>query len=131
MRVVFAPNILVSALIFPGGHALRALERVTEGRDVLLISRPIIDELLRVPAREFARDAEQLSRLAVSLAELGETVEPGGRINILKDDPDDRILECAQAGIADAIVTGDHAMLALRKFGNCRVLRLRAYLAEP
>lgn len=38
---------------------------------------------------------------------------PGRRVKLPGDDPDNRILECAAAGRADLIVTGDEALLAL------------------
>ncbi|MGH8677819.1 MAG: PIN domain-containing protein [Burkholderiales bacterium] len=59
MKVVFDTNILVSALVFPGGRADIALRRIFEERDHLLHSRPILDELLGILARKFSRDAEE------------------------------------------------------------------------
>jgi predicted nucleic acid-binding protein len=47
---------------------------------------------------------------------------------IVKDEPDNRVLECALTGNAEAIVTGDHELLALREFRGVRVLSLRDYL---
>ena len=131
MRVVFDTNILVAALVFPGGRGEQALMRIVEERDELLISRPVLDELLGVLARKFARDAEALSRAAVFLAGLATMVKPARRLRVLADDPDNRILECALAGRADAIVTGDRAMLALREFRGATILSLAAYLDTP
>jgi predicted nucleic acid-binding protein len=70
--------------------------------------------LLGVLARKFARDAEELAHLAVFLEDLAEIVEPRRKISMLADEPDKRILECAVAGRAELIVTGDRAMLKLR-----------------
>lgn len=111
--------------------AERAIRRIADGRNTLLISRAILDELLGVLSRKFARETEELARVALLLDELGELVTPRMRIGILRDDPDNRILECALAGGAEIIVTGDRAMLARRKVAECRILPLRAYLAEP
>ena len=44
------------------------------------------------------------------------------------DDPDNRILECAIAGQAKAIVTGDKAMLAVELSHGIRLLSLSTYL---
>ncbi|MBI3044233.1 MAG: PIN domain-containing protein [Betaproteobacteria bacterium] len=74
MKVVFDTNILVSALVFPGGRAEAALLRIIEEHDQLLLSKPILDELLGVLARKFSRDAEELARTAVLLSELALTV---------------------------------------------------------
>ncbi len=128
MKVVFDTNILVSALVFPEGSAELALQRVIEHRDTLVISRAIIRELLAVLARKFARDAEELAHLAVFLEELGQMVETRRKVTVLTDEPDNRILECAVAGRAELIVTGDRAMLRRRRFEGVRIVSLRAYL---
>lgn len=128
MRVVFDTNVLVSALVFPGGRGDEALARIVEERDALLISKPILDELLGVLARKFARDAEALSRVAVLLADIATLVKPRRRVSVLRDAPDNRILECAIAGRADLIVTGDRALLALGEHAGVRIVRLAEYL---
>lgn len=130
MKVVFDTNILVSALVFPGGRGEAALRRIVEEQDQLAISRPILDELLGILGRKFARDAEALAHAAVFLSELGILVKPRQRLRVVKDDPDNRILECAIAGRADAIVTGDKALLGLREYQGVRILSLREYLDE-
>lgn len=130
MKVVFDTNVLVSALVFPGGRAEAALLRIVEERDKLLLSKPILDELLGVLARKFARDAEELARTAVLLSELAIAVRPRRRLRIVKDDPDNRVLECALTGRADAIVTGDSALLGLGEFRGVRIMSLREYLGS-
>ena len=79
--------------------------------------------------RKFARDAEELSRSAVLLGEISTLVKPARRVKALPDDPDNRILECAAAAGAGAIVTGDRAMLALGAYAGARILRLADCLA--
>ena len=128
MRVVFDTNILVSALAFPGGRGEAALRRIIDETDRLLLSRPILDELLDVLGRKFARDAEELAHVAVFLTELAVIVAPKRRLRIVKDEPDNRILECAASGHAEAIVTGDKSLLALKRYGNARMFTLRGYL---
>lgn len=62
MRVVFDTNIFVSAPARPGGRAEHALVRVIEGRDALILSKPIILETLSVLSRKFG--GRRKSRLA-------------------------------------------------------------------
>ena len=107
-----------------------AMRRIVEEQDVLLISAPILDELLGVLARKFARNGEELARVAVFLSDLAVTVRPRTRLRVVADDPDNRILECAVAGHAAVIVTGDRALLALREYQGVRIISLREYL-EP
>ena len=128
MRVVFDTNVLVSALVFPGGRGEAALRRVVDERDVLILSKPILDELLGVLARKFSRDAEELAHTAVFLTSLAVMVKPARRLRVVKDEADNRILECAVAGRADAIVTGDQGLLGLREYRDIRLLGLRDYV---
>ncbi|MBF8258629.1 MAG: hypothetical protein HW377_1003 [Actinobacteria bacterium] len=130
MRMVFDTNILISALLFPGGRAEAAVLRVIDGVDEMIVSREIIGEVLSVLADKFGRDKEELSRVAVLISEIGKLTIPSVHLRVLRDDPDNRILECAVAGKADAIVTGDKKMLALGEFRGVRLLSLTDYLAE-
>ena len=128
MRVVFDSNIFISALVFPGRQAEKAILRIIDHRDQLVISRPIINEVLAVLARKFGREREELSRVAVLLAEIGEMVRPGPRLHVLNDEADNRVLECALGGVASAIVTGDRAMLEVGRYQGIRFISLRSYL---
>jgi len=125
LRVVFDTNVLVSALVFPGGRGEQALQRILEERDALFMSKPILDELLGVLARKFARDAEELSRVALLLGDVSTLVKPGRRVKVLRDN---RILECAVAGEAQLIVTGDAALLAPGEYKGGRIASLADYL---
>ena len=128
LRVVFDTNILISALVFPGGRAEAALARIINGRDILFFSKPILDELLTVLARKFARDKEQLAHTAVFISEIAQLCHPQRRLHILTDEPDNRILECALAAHAEMIVTGDQAMLRLGAYQTVKIITLRQYL---
>lgn len=130
MRVVFDTNIFISAFVFPESQAEKAILKIIEGNDTLLISRDIIMEVLSVLSRKFSRDKEQLSHVAVNLSELGELIEATKKISVLTDESDNHILECAVSGNADAIVTGDKGILELRRFENIRIMSLREYLKD-
>jgi len=129
VKVVFDTNVFVSAFTLRGGRAEHALGRIVAGEDSIAISRPIIDELLSVLARKFARDPEELARIALFLSDLAELVEPSDSVSVLADEADNRILECAFTAGADIIVTGDHAMLAAGEFEGIRIVSLNDYLA--
>jgi putative PIN family toxin of toxin-antitoxin system len=128
MRVVFDTNIFISAFAIPGGMAEKAVLRILEGRDELVISSDIIKEVLSVQSLKFGRDREALSHVAVILSDLGEWVDPKQTVRALKDDPDNRILECASFGKADIIVTGNKEMLRLGEFNQVKIVSLRKYL---
>lgn len=130
MKVVFDSNIFISVLVFPGSQAEQALFRILDGIDTLILSKAILDEVLGTLARKFSRDSEALSQTAVLLAEMAEMVKPVRKIGVFKDNPDNRILECAEAGQAACIVTGDKVMLQLKQYKNIRLVSLREYLTS-
>jgi putative PIN family toxin of toxin-antitoxin system len=130
LKAVFDTNIFVSALAIPGGQAERAIDLVIDARVNLCISKEIIHEVLGVLAQKFSKGPEDLSRTAVFLSELAELVVPRKKLAVLDDEPDNRVLECAVTGHVDIIVTGDRAMLDLKKYGEIRILSLRQFLDE-
>lgn len=128
MKVVFDTNIFISALVIPGSLAEKAIFKIIEGEDTLVISKEIINEVLLVLSNKFSRDREAVSRVAVNLSELAELVSPTERIRIFKDESDNRILECALCGETDIIVTGDKEMLKLREYKRVKIISLKEYL---
>ena len=128
MRVVFDTSIFISAFVIPGSLAEQAILKIIEEEDVLLISKDIIGEVLSVLSRKFGRDREGLSHVAVTLSDLAELMKPGKRVAVFKDEPDNRILECALSGKADLVVTGDKKILELREYKGVEIVSLRAYL---
>jgi len=128
VRVVFDTNIFISAFVIPGSLAEKAILKIIEEEDSLLISAHIIDEVLSLLSSKFGRDREGLSHVAVTLSELAELVKPTRRIKLLKDEPDNRILECAIYGEADLLVTGDKKIFQLREYKGVKITSLREYL---
>jgi putative PIN family toxin of toxin-antitoxin system len=113
MRVVFDTNIFISSFVIPGSLAEKAISKIIEGRDDLVISKDIIKEVLSVLSSKFGQEREALGHVAVILSDLGKIVKPDKRVRVFSDEPENRILECAISGRADLIVTGDKEMLRL------------------
>jgi len=128
VRVVFDTNIFISALAIPGSLAEKAIHKIIEGEDILVISRDIVHEVLSVLSSKFSRDKEGLSHVAVILSELGELVKPTPKVSILKDEPDNRVLECGLHGKADVLVTGDKKILQLREYKGIKIISLKEYI---
>ncbi|KXK32682.1 MAG: hypothetical protein UZ01_00471 [Candidatus Brocadia sinica] len=129
MKLVFDSNIFISVFVIPGSKAEKAILRIIEGDDTLLISREIIKEVLEVLSTKFHRDREAISHVAVYLSDIAQVINPTKRIRVFKDDPDNRILECALFGKADTIVTGDKEMLILREYKGIKIISLKEYLS--
>lgn len=128
MNVTFDTNVFVSGFTRPTGRAAQALARIAADIDNLFISQHIVDELIRVLTEKFGRNDEELAIVEAWMTEHGRMTVPAEVLHILADEPDNSILECALAADADAIVTGDRAMLDLGRIGNTRIITLAEYL---
>ncbi len=115
VRVVIDTNVLVSALLF-GGLPGRLQVLWEQGRLVPLLSRPILDEYLRVLAySKFSLSEEEIRFLLEQhILPWFEVVEPDQGASFIPDDPaDDKFIWCALAGHAECIVSGDDHLLSL------------------
>lgn len=128
MKLVFDTNIFISALVVPHSKAEQAIVKIIEGSDTLILSKEIISEILSVLSIKFHRDREAISHVALYLSDLARMVQPVKKIRLFKDDPDNRILECAVSGRADAIVTGDKEILKLGEYEEIKIISLKNYL---
>jgi putative PIN family toxin of toxin-antitoxin system len=128
MRVVFGTNIYISAFVISASQAEKAILKTIRGEDLIIISREIIEEVLRILSKKFSRSKEAISRTALYLESIAEFVTPSERVNVLEDEPDNRIIECALSGKVDIIVTGDKEMLKLKEFRGIKIISLREYL---
>jgi putative PIN family toxin of toxin-antitoxin system len=127
VKVVPDSNILISALIW-GGMPARLVESAILGEVELCVSQPIIDETIRVLRRK-GLDESALSEALDYIISGATVVTPFEILDVVKDDPDDnRIIECAIAAGADAIVTGDKHLLRLGQYGGIRIVRVRELL---
>jgi len=128
MKVVLDSNVYISALSLPGGVAEQALDMAMDGVFEVALSQPILGEVLRVLSRKFRRDPEDVARTAIHLCSLAVMVGTTSRVSVLADDADNRVLECARAAGAGAIVTGDRAILALGAWEGIEILSLRQFI---
>lgn len=109
LRATLDTNEYISA--FSGGRALRLLHMAIDGEIEIAISEPIIGETIRVLREKFNWPAYDLHDANLRLRRIARLVEPKGRLTLLADEPDNRILECAAAAGSDYIVTEDRATL--------------------
>ena len=129
-RVVLDTNILISSLW--GGLPRRLIRCWQTGQLRLLVSRAILAEYLAVLGR-FHPPAEDLDTFVTLLGHprLTEWVAPAERLHIIAaDPPDNRFLECALAGQADALISGDRHLLRLRQFHDIPILSPAQFLRQ-
>ena len=120
-RAVFDTNVFVSAYGF-GGNPAVLVQAAIVGDLVLLTSPEILSEVARVLADKLRFDSGRVTQVVEQAVRVAEVVRPQARIDIIQDGPDNRVLECAQAGEADWIVSGDSHLLSLERFDGTRIL---------
>ena len=63
------------------------------------------------------------------VAKVAEIVSPTISLRVIADDPtDDRILECAVAGMADLVVSGDRHLRKLKSYKNIGIVQPSDFL---
>ncbi len=134
IRVVLDANIYISALISSQGHPAAIINRWLAGEFEVLLSQPIVDEVLRVTAyerlqRKYQKIRENRLEFVELIAEQGIWVEPTEIVAVVTaDESDNRYLECAVAGRARYVVTGDEHLLHVREYQGITILSPVAFV---
>lgn len=129
--LVLDSNVYISAVLF-GGKPRRIIEAALAGRIRLATSASILEEIESVLSGKKFKFPEAAAREIVSeISSLAESFEPVEKISLIKEDPaDNRILECALAAGAAAIVSGDSHLLSLGNFRAIPILNPADCLAK-
>ena len=130
MRVVLDTNVFVSAVLFRGpASAMHAAW--TAGQFVPLVSRPVLDEYVRVLAYpKFGLTEEEIGWLIRrELLRWAEPVNVSTRVAAVQKDPaDNRFLELAVDGRVDFLTSGDSHLLDLGSWQGIPILTVRGFL---
>jgi len=116
VRVVLDTNVLVSGLAYPGSIPGRILSAWRQGGLDVVLSRYILDEMIRVLPRlpRITLSHSEVRDLADSFMFMAEMVEPSAELEErLRDNSDQLVLGTLRAAKADYLVTGDKDLLAL------------------
>lgn len=123
-RYVFDTNTLISAALFEGSTPDRAF-RWTLRHGRVLASPDTLAELVAVLGREkFDRylTVEEREAFLEAFVERADIIEPVKDIQACRDPDDDKFLEVAVEGRAEAIVSGDDDLLALHPFRGISIV---------
>jgi putative PIN family toxin of toxin-antitoxin system len=116
LRVVLDTNVLVSGLAYPVSVPGRILSAWQQGSLSLVLSRYILDEMVRVLPKlsRNKRSLAEIRDLADSFMFMAEVVEPSEELEEeLRDWKDQPVLGTLLAAQADYLITGDKDLLAL------------------
>src|SRR4030067_3437620 len=104
-------NVLASALIRRQGATGQVLRHLRDGRFTIVYSVPLLVELVEVLSRpqiqqNYHIQSDDITALINLIRLRGELVSPERKIDACRDLSDNRFLEAAIEGDADAIVSG-------------------------
>jgi len=130
-RVVLDTNVTISAF-FWGGHSRAIFELVRQRKVTLLSSTEIEAEFIRVMASsKFGLTPAEMLPFVQFLRQHAHFIQVKSKVVAVKDDPSDNIiLECAQDGNADYIVSGDHHLLNLGNYQGIQIVRAKDFLIK-
>lgn len=130
MKAVFDTNIFISAFAIPGGKAEEAYLLCLKAKFVLCSSIPILTETAQELREKFGWDEDKITHLLKTIASVAVITKPPSHVHLLLDEPDNRVLECAEEAKADFIVTGDKHHLSLKHFKTTDIITLSDFIEK-
>lgn len=130
MLVILDTNVWISALLF-GGTPLLVVAQCRQPRFTVLASPALYQEFDRVLRETFYVSDVRRSEYNDIVNQATVQVFPVERIDTLGHDPDNRVLECAVAGRADVIISGDKKhLLSLKEFRGIQIVSPAEFLVR-
>ena len=130
MRVTADTNIYISALNYSGPPSV-FLRLGASGEIRLAMSDEIMDEIAATLRRKFLWPEDRIADARTTLSAITQRIVPTVILDVVKDDPDDnKILECAQTGNSEYIISGDKHLLGLHQYDGMPILRVSQFLRQ-
>jgi putative PIN family toxin of toxin-antitoxin system len=128
LKVVIDTNVFISAFYLPESRPANVVLLARRKTILNLISPEILKEVERIIKKKLLWDNSKTQSAVRRIKNFSEEVHPQERLAIIADDPDNRILECAVAGPADFIISGDHHLLDLENYQGIKIVNPARFL---
>lgn len=130
LRAVLDTNTLISGLFFRSGNEAQLVDAALERRVKILTSLEILEEVREVLSRQkFQLSPNEAGSAFQLVVSVGEIILAPGKAKARCRDPDDqKFLDCASAGRADFLVTGDRDLLSMGRVGRARIVRTAEFV---
>jgi hypothetical protein len=134
MTLVLDTNVIVSALLSPAGHPAEIINLWEAEKIEVVSSPPLLIELERVlqyprVQKYLKRTQSDVDAFLRQFKKIAITVEPQMTLDIIKEDPaDNRVLECAVAGEASYIISGNDHLLKIKEYKGIVILKPAEFL---
>ena len=125
LRVVLDTNVVVSHIWGSRNASIILKAALHERRFLSLVSLALLDELHYVLNRPAIKASFAPNNPNLFIEEYGAAaihIKPDKKLNVCADPYDNILFECALAGRADYIVSGDKAVLSVREYKGIKVV---------
>lgn len=128
IKAVLDTNVFISALFWKGSP-YQVLKNGIEGEFVIVSSSEILAEVRERLLNKFEFPPEDTFSFIEIITVNSFIVDPLLNLNIVKVDPkDNKIIECAVAGKADYIVSGDKHLLDIKEYDKIKIISPKEFL---
>ena len=131
MRIVLDTNVFISGVFF-SGPPYEILKTWIDNRIQILISSEILREYQRVGEELLHRYPEiEITPILKSFSKNAILISAPSLPHQVSVDPDDdKFLECAVAGNAELIISGDRHLLDINDFQGIKIVKPRIFVDE-
>ena len=133
-KIVIDTNVIVSALIGSGYPAQIIYNIVLNKKVIVCCSSAIFAEYVQVLNRErfrkysgFVTNAEIVLN---KIDQISENFSPLNKIDVIKDEPDNRFLELAITANADFLITGNTNDFTFKTYQQIKIVTPSEYVNE-
>lgn len=126
-KVTLDTNIIISGLGF-GGKPREILDLILDNKIKAVTSPILLAELEDVITKKFQKLAYSIEPINKQIRKKFKIVKPKITLLVVKDEPDNRVLEAAIEGDCKYIVTGDKELLRLGTYQSVKIVTADQFL---
>jgi putative PIN family toxin of toxin-antitoxin system len=127
-RVVVDTNVVVSGTLVDQGLSASILDLAANKKIHMIVSPDILAEYAGVLRRpRFKLSPSHVDKVLSVIRKTSEMVKPTRKLFISRDETDNRFYECAEAGKADFLVTGNRKHFPVHHKGT-RIVSPREFI---
>ncbi len=127
VKVTLDTNIIISGLGF-GGKPREILHLILDDKIKAVTSPILLVELEDVITKKFQKLTYSIELVNKQIKRKFKIVKPKITLFVVKDEPDNRVLEAAIEGDCKYIVTGDKELLRLKSYQDVRIVTADQFL---
>lgn len=133
-KVVIDTNIFVSSLIKKESIPARLIRLWRENAFLVIVSEQMLEEIKKVLQypqikSKYKLRNEEINQAISAIEKDAIVLTDVLELDVIKEDPDDnKVLACALEVRVDYIISGDKHLLALEKYKNIPIVRVKEYL---